>query len=105
MSNLKLAQGNDCIPDRLHARRAARQAELRFFYALHRRYRPGDSECCAHPELGHQVTLVKNAIADYSDVEMHAALEVNIPNYANAMVTADEVVDSISALKSLGNSV
>jgi hypothetical protein len=28
----------------------------------------------------------------------------NIPNYAGAMVTADEVVDSISSLKTLGMS-
>src|SRR5215472_16681812 len=33
-------------------------------------------------ELGYQVTLVKDATADYSDEEMHAALDVNIPNYA-----------------------
>jgi ureidoacrylate peracid hydrolase len=29
-------------------------------------------------------------------VEMHAALEVNIPSYASAIVTADEVVAAIS---------
>jgi hypothetical protein len=29
---------------------------------------------------------------------MHAALDVNIPNYASAIVTTDEVVDSISFL-------
>ncbi|MDT5222355.1 MAG: hypothetical protein QOF15_4460, partial [Mycobacterium sp.] len=28
-------------------------------------------------------------------VEMQAALEVNIPNYASAIVTADEVVAAI----------
>ena len=48
-------------------------------------------------ELGYQVTMVKDATADYSDVEMHAALEVNIPNYASAVVTAEEIVDAISA--------
>ena len=49
-------------------------------------------------ELGYEATLVKDATADYSDVEMHAALDVNIPNYASAIVTTDEVVDSISSL-------
>jgi ureidoacrylate peracid hydrolase len=49
-------------------------------------------------ELGYQVTVVKDATASYSDEEMHAALDINIPNYASAVVTADEVVDAISAL-------
>jgi nicotinamidase-related amidase len=49
-------------------------------------------------ELGYQVTMVKDATADYSDVEMRAALDVNIPNYASAIVTANEVVGSISSL-------
>jgi ureidoacrylate peracid hydrolase len=29
---------------------------------------------------------------------MHAALDINIPNYASAIVTTNEVVDSISSL-------
>ena len=49
-------------------------------------------------ELGYEVTVVKDATADYSDDEMHAALDVNIPNYASAMVTATEIVESISSL-------
>jgi nicotinamidase-related amidase len=49
-------------------------------------------------ELGYDVTVVKDATADYSDVEMHAALDVNIPNYASAIVTADEIVEAISSL-------
>jgi ureidoacrylate peracid hydrolase len=47
-------------------------------------------------ELGYAVTMVKDATASYSDKEMHAALDVNIPNYASAIVTANEVVDLIS---------
>ena len=42
--------------------------------------------------------MVKDATADYSDKELHAALEVNIPNYASAIVTTDEIVGSISSL-------
>jgi nicotinamidase-related amidase len=49
-------------------------------------------------ELGYEVTVVKDATASYSDREMHAALEVNIPNYANAIVTTKDVVDAISCL-------
>ena len=173
-----VAEANNCVAHMLQVLNAARQAELRVFYALHHRYRPGDYETwkyvapiqraawsrktfeygtwggeirrefepqpgetvtqehwcssgfantdldlqlkkhgihqlivmglIAHTcveatvryaaELGYETTLVKDATADYSDVEMHAALDVNIPNYASAIVTTDEVVDSISSL-------
>ncbi|HZC36314.1 MAG TPA: isochorismatase family cysteine hydrolase [Chthoniobacterales bacterium] len=49
-------------------------------------------------ELGYEVTVVKDATADYSDEEMHAALDINIPNYASAIVSTTEVVDLISSL-------
>jgi ureidoacrylate peracid hydrolase len=49
-------------------------------------------------ELGYEVTVVKDATADYSDEEMHAALDIDIPNYASAIVTANELVDAISSL-------
>ena len=47
-------------------------------------------------ELGYEVTMVKDATADYSDREMHAALDVNIPGYASAIVTTDEIVETLS---------
>jgi len=50
-------------------------------------------------ELGYDVTVVRDATADYSDEMMHAALDINIPNYASAVVTAKEVVHSISSLQ------
>src|SRR5208283_3452855 len=53
-------------------------------------------------ELGYEVTMVKDATADYSNEEMHAALDVNIPNYASAIVTTDQVVNSISSMSSAG---
>ena len=53
-------------------------------------------------EQGFEVAVVKDATADYSDVEMHAALEVNLPHYANAIVTTSEAVESISALDTPG---
>jgi ureidoacrylate peracid hydrolase len=49
-------------------------------------------------ELGYDVTVVKDATADYSDAEMKAALEINIPNYASAVVSTEEIVASIAAL-------
>ena len=162
-----VAEQNGCVPHMLQVLNAARQAELRVFYALHRRYRPGDYESwkyiapvqkaawsrktfeygtwggeirsefvpqagdivalehwcssgfantdldlqlkkhgihqlivmglIAHTcveatvryaaELGYDVTMVKDATADYSDDAMHAALDINIPNYASAIVT------------------
>ncbi len=52
-------------------------------------------------ELGYEVTVVKDATADYSDKEMHAALDINIPNYASAIVTTSEIVDVISSVQTL----
>ncbi|MBE1548951.1 nicotinamidase-related amidase [Mycobacterium sp. OAS707] len=171
-----VAEANSCIPHMLEVLNAARRAEIRVFYALHHRYRPGDYETwryiapiqraawgrktfeygswggklrsefepqpgdvvaqehwcssgfantdldvllkrhgihkliviglIAHTcveatvryaaELGYEVTMVRDATADYSDVEMHAALDVNIPNYASAVVTTDEIVRALS---------
>jgi nicotinamidase-related amidase len=48
-------------------------------------------------ELGYEVTVVSDATADYSDTEMHAALQVNLPNYA-AVVTTEAAVALISSL-------
>jgi ureidoacrylate peracid hydrolase len=50
-------------------------------------------------ELGYEVTMVRDATASYSEEEMHAALDINIPNYANAIVTAHEVVDAITSVQ------
>ena len=47
-------------------------------------------------ENGYDVTVVKDATADYTDEEMHAALDINIPNYANAVVTTNEIIESLS---------
>jgi ureidoacrylate peracid hydrolase len=179
-SRLKaVAEANGCVLHMAQVLKAARKAGLRVFYALHRRYRPGDyetwkyiapiqkaawshktfehgtwggeirSEFAPHPgeivalehwgssgfantdldvqlkrhgihrlivigliahtcveatvrfaaELGYEVTVVKDATASYSDEEMHAALNVNLPNYASAIVTASQVVDSLSSVQ------
>jgi nicotinamidase-related amidase len=46
-------------------------------------------------ELGYEVTLVKDATADYSDKEMHAALEINIPNYASAITRCPVLIHEV----------
>jgi ureidoacrylate peracid hydrolase len=170
-----VAEANRCVQHMLEVLQAARQAGLRVFYALHRRYRPGDYESwrsiapiqksalaskvfeygtwggeirrefapqagdlvasehwcssgfantdldlllkrhgvhtlivtglIAHTcveatvrfaaELGYDVTMVKDATADYSNEQMRAALAINLPSYASAIVTANEVVARI----------
>jgi nicotinamidase-related amidase len=49
-------------------------------------------------ELGYEITMVRDATADYSDEAMHAALDINIPNYAKAIVTTNKIVASLSTL-------
>ena len=46
-------------------------------------------------ELGYEVTLVKDATADYSDEFMHAAF-VNLPNYASAIVATPDINDAVA---------
>jgi ureidoacrylate peracid hydrolase len=41
---------------------------------------------------------MKDATANYSDEHMHAALEVNLPNYASAIVTTDQIVGTLTSL-------
>jgi ureidoacrylate peracid hydrolase len=53
-------------------------------------------------ELGYEVTAVKDATGDYSDREIHAALDINIPNYASSIVSTEEIMASISCLEDLG---
>jgi ureidoacrylate peracid hydrolase len=52
-------------------------------------------------ELGYEVTVVRDATARYSGEHMHAALDVNLPNYASAIVTTNEVIDSIFSLETV----
>src|SRR6185369_17509770 len=39
-----VAEANQCIPHMTQVLEAARESGIRVFYALHRRYRPGDYE-------------------------------------------------------------
>jgi len=56
-------------------------------------------------EFGYEVTVVRDAIADYSDVEMHAALDVNLPSYANAIVSTNEVIEALLSTARLTQSL
>ena len=56
-------------------------------------------------EFGYEVTMVRDATADYSDEEMHAAFDINMPNYANAMVTTNEIVLDLFYLGCRGSSM
>jgi len=47
-------------------------------------------------ELGYQVALVNDAIADYSDREMQASLQVNLPSYASAILPTEELLPLIT---------
>jgi nicotinamidase-related amidase len=173
-----VAEANRCVQHMLEVLQVARKAGIRVFYALHRRYRPGDYESWKHiapiqkaaltskafeygtwggeirpefepqpgdvvasehwcssgfantdldlllkrygvhriivvgliahtcveatvrfaAELGYEVTMVRDATADYTDEHMHAALDVNIPSYANTIVTSKEVVEWLGSL-------
>ena len=172
-----IAEANNCVPNMVKVLQAARDAQLRVFFAPHRRYRPGDyetwryiapiqtaawqrktfengtwggefrSEFLPRPgeivalehwcssgfantdldlqlkkhgihkliviglrtntciestvrhavELGYEVTMIKNATAAFSPDEMHAALDVNLPNYASAIITAEEIVSELKS--------
>jgi ureidoacrylate peracid hydrolase len=39
-----VAEANHCVPNMVQVLNVARQLRLRVFYAMHRRYRPGDYE-------------------------------------------------------------
>ncbi len=47
-------------------------------------------------ELGYQVTLVKDATASNTWQDMIATIEQNMPNYAQAIVTTDELLEQLS---------
>ncbi len=55
-------------------------------------------------ELGYDVTVVKDATADYTEQFMHAALLTNLPNYASAIVTTQEVTDVLLTSRQLERS-
>jgi ureidoacrylate peracid hydrolase len=49
-------------------------------------------------ELGFDVTVVRDATADYSDEMIHAALDISMPNYASTIAGTEEIVAAIAAL-------
>jgi nicotinamidase-related amidase len=55
-------------------------------------------------ELGYDVTLVKDATADYDDEFMHAALVTSLPNYATGIVTTQELIEALEGQDRLAES-
>ena len=47
-------------------------------------------------ELGYEVTLVKDAIGSFGQSEMDASLQFNMPAYASAIVSTDELITSLA---------
>ena len=47
-------------------------------------------------ELGYEVTMIKDATASFSWDEMKAALEINLPAYASAILTARDIVAKLT---------
>lgn len=48
-------------------------------------------------ELGYEATLIKDATAAFTWEAMSAALDINLPNYAEAIITTDDLLQSLSA--------
>lgn len=48
-------------------------------------------------ELGYEVTLVNDAVGSFGAAEMAASLQFNVPAYARAVVSADEIVAKFPA--------
>jgi ureidoacrylate peracid hydrolase len=51
-------------------------------------------------ELGYDVVVVRDATADYSEQEMTAALDINLPSYASAIVPTADIVAAIGSISS-----
>ena len=47
-------------------------------------------------ELGYDVVVVRDATADYSEREMSAALDINLPSYASAIVDTEAMVAALA---------
>jgi ureidoacrylate peracid hydrolase len=56
-----VAEANSCVPHMLQVLNAARKARLCVFYALHRRYRPGDYETWKYIGLVQKAAWLRKA--------------------------------------------
>ena len=59
-----VAEANKCVPNILEVLNTARKAELRVFYALHRRYRPGGYQTRKYIALVQKVAWVHKSFED-----------------------------------------
>ena len=51
-----------------------------------------EATACLGMELGYHVTLIKDATAAFSREGMHAAHEVNGPQFAHAILTTKDLI-------------
>ena len=93
-------EANNVVEHMRQVLAAARAAGVQVFIAPHHRWRESDpySHWKTMPaELGYEVALVKDAIGSFGHAEMDASLQFNIPAYASAVVSTDEIVAKLSA--------
>ncbi len=57
-----------------------------------------EATCRYAAELGYEVTLIKDATAAFKWEEMTASIEVNLPSYAEAIISTDELLQQLSAV-------
>ena len=84
-----VAEANDCVPHMLQVLNAGRSgftAQEAIIVVGLIAHTCVEATVRFAAELGYEVTMVKDATADYSDEEMYTALDVNIPNYAGAIM-------------------
>lgn len=55
-------------------------------------------------EIGHEMTVVRDATVDYSDEMMRDALDINIPDYASAIVITRDIIESLSPVAPISSS-
>jgi nicotinamidase-related amidase len=103
-----VAEANDCVPNMQRVLNAAREAKLRIFFAMHHRYRPGDYESWKYVAPIQRAAWNRRSFeygtwggefrAEFVPApgEIVAALEINMPNYASAIVTTKDIVEALS---------
>ena len=76
--------------------RTAREVGITIYHVPHHRWEPGDYVTGRiGMELGYHVTLVRDATAARSPEAMHAALNIDGPTYAHAILTTAELVAAL----------
>lgn len=75
----------------------ARAEGLKIFFVPHNRWEPGDYVSFDFPSPYQLGTARRDATAAFSQERMHAALAINGPTYAHAILTTEELLAQLSA--------